>query len=966
MKKIINYFRFINKKRAISPVIAVILLIGLAVAASAAIFLIVLPLITPQPEPAMSWALVEYDSVYTKALDIGEGYGLGTVAVSNMGTADYEITAIRIYYALTLTSTWTEITNALSVENISESNPFTVAKTELEDIIHVQFPIPVENDDNTVYYRMVLEIDGEKDLDTALEAEIVSEEDVKLGKDRPDISFANPKATLRKKEVISPIVQDNAEIKNVTYEVFLDTSLNKTKTITGPNYWYWDWTTYNYSADGLDNGSYTMRITVYDYAGLSANTQADYPSDIAFIIDNDYVSPKITNVQGSSVKNGVGVAEVGESYNIQATITDSGSAVSKVKVDGVKIHYKVNDTGIPGYSEVFMTDPEEDGLWKGSIPVVVREALAKNLTFYISAEDLDSNKELTNDFYADVNDSTKPDFTEHTPVIFATEGLPITLSATVEDEDIVQSVTVVWRERNDTTLGNLGSWEVLTNSSGTGETWEFEIPYYNATIDGIDYYINATDPSGNTAYVYVGTPSSPYQITIYDTVTPTIELESSVPSQITANTDLTVQVIVGDNDKSFSWSGGATGQVTLEYNRKNLDPADFYNQVPTNHVSGDSASSGTVFWGTGIWQGTINGGNFSTSNSPVKLRIRAEDNLGGNIKTYYVTPDIYVIAPGIPILTYIPGSVDVTGSKNHTLSFKVNNTATGSADATITDIQIELLNNTKPKLAGDPYIIQINATGATNPVWVNGSNTGGANNSKLQLNNSIILIAGAQTTFTVIYANSSDTFFDINDLTVNVTIYHTGPGGYQILENFNTPITAIQTITEVRYMRNQDSTTPGYMELGIAQTTNGQEIQEVQTGLYRPSVTWGIRVFIRHSNGTETEITPGSWVNTVTKSTEIGNIQSSNTWQVPETDLDPTDAIVIRVYVEIQGYSRRELVAFKTEELGAIKLKSSYWTVYYWTRIDYQQFGFRTRSYFGFGDSTYNSHITNIQYEKIG
>ena len=96
MKKIINYFRFINKKRAISPVIAVILLIGLAVAASAAIFLIVLPLITPQPEPAMSWALVEYDSVYTKALDIGEGYGLGTVAVSNMGTADYEITAIRI------------------------------------------------------------------------------------------------------------------------------------------------------------------------------------------------------------------------------------------------------------------------------------------------------------------------------------------------------------------------------------------------------------------------------------------------------------------------------------------------------------------------------------------------------------------------------------------------------------------------------------------------------------------------------------------------------------------------------------------------------------------------------------------------------------------------------------------------------------------------------------------------------
>ena len=207
-----------RRKRAISPVIAVILLIGLAVAASAAIFLVVMPLFEPTSNLELTDAYVVYDDSYTKTVDIGVGYGKGSVFLSNAGTGKIEVIEIYISYKIPSDVDWITITNNVeSLQSITPNYPYEINPLAINDELTVRFPIPNANVDDTVAYRMTVTTKDGTTLDTS-RITAVDEEEMLLIKDEPDLTPPTSIGTIRRTSTISPIsVSDNSEIKNVTY-----------------------------------------------------------------------------------------------------------------------------------------------------------------------------------------------------------------------------------------------------------------------------------------------------------------------------------------------------------------------------------------------------------------------------------------------------------------------------------------------------------------------------------------------------------------------------------------------------------------------------------------------------------------------------------------------------------------------------------------------------------------------------
>jgi hypothetical protein len=102
----------------------------------------------------------------------------------------------------------------------------------------------------------------------------------------------------------------------------------------------------------------------------------------------------------------------------------------------------------------------------------------------------------------------------------------------------------------------------------------------------------------------------------------------------------------------------------------------------------------------------------------------------------------------------------------------------------------------------------------------------------------------------------------------------------------------------------------------------------------------------------------------VSRSSNGQGIQSA-TWSCPEVSLSPTDSIVIRVYVDFDGWHL--LQKFTTEQLGAQKLLSSTWAVYYYTYYNLRLVGgvegdllLTTRFYHG--NSYYPSRIAEFRW----
>ncbi len=117
----------INKKRqAVSPILAAILLIALAVAAGAAVFLIVLPMIESPGE-------LEFGDITFSDVDANGTYDKVVFDLSNEGLDDVVVTAITI--EANDGSGWPTITNA----NSSVNYPLTINSGQGEPSITIVF-----------------------------------------------------------------------------------------------------------------------------------------------------------------------------------------------------------------------------------------------------------------------------------------------------------------------------------------------------------------------------------------------------------------------------------------------------------------------------------------------------------------------------------------------------------------------------------------------------------------------------------------------------------------------------------------------------------------------------------------------------------------------------------------------------------------------------------------------------------
>jgi len=177
---------------------------------------------------------------------------------------------------------------------------------------------------------------------------------------------------------------------------------------------------------------------------------------------------------------------------------------------------------------------------------------------------------------------------------------------------------------------------------------------------------------------------------------------------------------------------------------------------------------------------------------------------------------------------------------------------------------------------------------------------------------------------------------------------------------------------ETRYMTTDRHTVNGLTayKLALTQTALPLSCLVSDPDLY-DEIRYGIRVFIRRSGGSEIEVTGGVPVAVVIRIIEGDSIMSA-TWNCPEYNLFATDAILVRVYGNIdltgwfQWYQNEGTsppynpAEFITEQLGGATLDATTWTVYYFTSFHWQ--GGLDLYRFQFGHTSYNSRIEGFSW----
>jgi hypothetical protein len=166
-----------------------------------------------------------------------------------------------------------------------------------------------------------------------------------------------------------------------------------------------------------------------------------------------------------------------------------------------------------------------------------------------------------------------------------------------------------------------------------------------------------------------------------------------------------------------------------------------------------------------------------------------------------------------------------------------------------------------------------------------------------------------------------------------------------------------------RYMRSDSQTVNGLnaYKLSFPQSTTYTYNTQYGTGY---GASWGIRAWVRHSNGAEQEISLNGQTGTPQAAVWRGSgsgIQSGSV-SVAQTSLQPTDSLVVRVYVQFEESDWALCASFTTEQLQATTLQTATWTLYYYT---YAYFNWRTETTTAklyWGTTTYNTRIQNLQY----
>lgn len=933
--KIINQLKS-NRKRAVSPVIAVILLIGLAVAAAAAIFIVVLPLLEPTSSLEIIDGYVLYDSDHTTSMDKGIGYGMGYVNIANVGTGEVDVTNISIYYfdefenPIRLNST-----EAWSMESIKPSDPWTISVTGA-DLLRIRFILPENNDDNEVAYKITVTPEEGRDLDTT-QSDEVDESDMTLSRDRPQITYSRTLGNIRRTYTISPTaVSDNSnEVKNVTYEVF-NNSYVVTNTITSSTSWPWQWNTYKDSTKGLDNGSYEMNMTVFDYAGLSKSVD-----NIPLTIDNDYISPTIGELWLTNPYSENQTAEVGESISFTIEIIDTGTIIASAsEVDSAFLYYRIYNS-LEEYETVVMYPFGTTNNWTASIPssFVDSTALEEGIECYVKASDIDANFANSSENLKEipVDDHFKPDIS-HIPITEASLGDSyINITTAISDEDQVnESLVILYYRQTDDYGGITTTWNSISATySGDDYYWLIWSP--DITIHGLDYFFNATDRfSGHISYE--GTEFSPHHISIPDEQLPVI-----THTEIATATDavaLSVDCTIFDTDPTFGASGSETGTVTVYY--RDYDGGGAFLSTSMSRISGDSSiDSNGETPSTTVWSGTVPASAVEDDGDPrLDYYITALDqttNLEQDGVPFHITT---VLPQGEPNLLYVADSVAVSGSIGEQVVITVENVLGSETYA-----KIGRLNLTIYKDGGfGTDVPKLNLTDiAGTTVWSDAS--GVSNNTWITFSTNKTIVEGTTADITLTFENSSDQPYDMHDLTFLLVLeaYNDADSTSTHELTIDLPAGSI-TLIQKRYM-TQDF---------MLSTTYTLQDTEVKWAIEATQFEWGIRVYV---GGTELT----TQLEAIVYSGAEGVwLERTATWNCPKTTLDPTDSVTVAIVARAGGSGGPEqtMATFSTGTLGAIELCAATWSINYW--IQWKDKRRDNEALFGFGD--FFSHDSFVEY----
>ena len=127
------------------------------------------------------------------------------------------------------------------------------------------------------------------------------------------------------------------------------------------------------------------------------------------------------------------------------------------------------------------------------------------------------------------------------------------------------------------------------------------------------------------------------------------------------------------------------------------------------------------------------------------------------------------------------------------------------------------------------------------------------------------------------------------------------------------------------------------------------------------TIQYVIDVVKRTSAGAETTIgekVSSTIHNTLSYYFNNPGLETGDNWICPQTALEATDSIVVRVYLKIGAGDWTLIREFTTGQLGALSLDSATWNAYYYLSVSVDESYMYSK--FWHGTSTYNSRIENF------
>lgn len=230
----------------------------------------------------------------------------------------------------------------------------------------------------------------------------------------------------------------------------------------------------------------------------------------------------------------------GEAVVVTAGVADAGDGVASVT-----LHYRALGAG--AFESVAMVEGTGTN-WSASIPALA--VTSAGVEYYIEASDEAENAARvpetapTTGYVFSVNDVDEvgPSIV-HTPVSTAQpEGVDVAIEATVTDSAGVAAVTLYYRPTG------LGIFLQVAMSNTTGDTYTGAIPAFVLTGSSVEYYVAATDSSGNASSDPDGAPSAFHSFAVAedDTEAPTI-VHTPVSDEAVVGDDVLVSATVLDD-----------------------------------------------------------------------------------------------------------------------------------------------------------------------------------------------------------------------------------------------------------------------------------------------------------------------------------------------------------------------------------------------------------------------------------